>query len=55
MLDSLVEDVTIREDGFKLGLPFLSNWNMLGDKEDPTSKIGDDAQLYLNFDNVLRR
>ena len=42
MLDSAVEDMTGREDGLKLGLPFLTNWNMLRDKEDPSSRTGDD-------------
>ena len=45
MLDSVAEDVTGREDGLKLGLPFLTNWNMLRDKEDPSSRTGDDDWL----------
>ena len=45
VLDSVVEDVDVREDDLKLGLPFLTNWNMLRDKEDPSSRAGDDDWL----------
>lgn len=45
MLDSVASDQVVREDGMKLGLPFLTNWNMLREKEDPSSRVGDDDWL----------
>ena len=32
----------VGEDSLKLGLPFLTDWNMLRDVEDPSSRTGDD-------------
>lgn len=45
MLDSVVENATVTEDELKLGLPFLTDWNMLRDKEGPSSRTGDDDWL----------
>lgn len=45
VLDSVVENVNVKEDDLKLGLPFLTNWNLLRDKEDPSSRTGDDDWL----------
>ena len=45
VLDSVMEDVNVSKDDLKLGLPFLTNWNMLRDKEDPSSRAGDDDWL----------
>ena len=45
MLNPVAGDPTVREDDLKLGLPFLTNWNMLRDKEDPSSRTGDDDWL----------
>lgn len=45
MLDFVVENLNVREDSFKLGLPFLTDWNMLRDTETPSSRTGDDDWL----------
>ena len=45
MLDSVAENPPVGDDSLKLGLPFLTNWNMLRDEDDPSSRTGDDDWL----------
>ena len=53
MLDSMVEDVTGKEDGLKLGLPFLTNWNMLRDKENHPQELEmmTGLEMYIDIPN----
>ncbi len=55
MLDSVAGDPIVREDDLKLGLPFLTNWNMLRDKEDPSSRTGDDDWLRAIYRHPERQ
>ena len=52
MLDSVVEDVSGSEDGFKLELPFFTNWDLLGDKTHPQEvQMMTDSEMYIDIPN----